>query len=53
MRTENIVALLVLVVIAVLVAACMVETYWDCRLVQHKSERECMPPTGGGGIVGI
>lgn len=53
MRTENIVAVLVLAAIAMLVTAYMVETYRDCRLVLHKSERECMPPTGGGGLRGI
>lgn len=47
MRMENIVAAVVLAAIAVRAAGYMVETYWDCRLVQNKSERDCMPPTGG------
>ena len=53
MRIETIIAAAVLTAVALLVAAYMVETYWDCRLVQHKSDKECLPPTGRGGIRGI
>jgi hypothetical protein len=53
MRHESIIAAVVLAAIALLVAGYMVETYWDCRLMQHKSYRDCVPPTGRGGIGGI
>jgi hypothetical protein len=43
---DNRLALVCLVVIAVLIAGIMVETYWDCRLLQRGSITECMPPRG-------
>ncbi len=43
---DNRIAAFCLVVIALLIAGIMVETYWDCRLLQRGSITECMPPRG-------
>ena len=53
MKTENRVALLLLVGLAIVIAGIMVETYWNCRLHHRLSMRECIPPIGGVGTAGI
>jgi hypothetical protein len=53
MKTDNRIALLLLAVLAIVIAGIMVETYWDCRLHRGLSMRECIPPLGGAGTVGI
>ena len=52
MKTDNRFALLLLAVLAIVIAV-MVETYWDCRLHRGLSMRECIPPIGSAGTVGI
>jgi hypothetical protein len=43
-------AALFLAVLALLIAGLMVEAYWDCRLLNNGSMKDCMPgrpgPTG-------
>jgi hypothetical protein len=53
MKTDNRFALILLAVLAFVIAGFMVETYWDCRLQRGLSMRECIPPLGGAGTVGI
>lgn len=53
MKTDNRFALLLLAVLAIVIAGVMVETYWDCRLHRRLSMRECIPPIGSAGTVGI
>jgi hypothetical protein len=42
-----------LVVIAVLIAGIMVETYWDCRLLRNGSVAQCVPPRGQAATPGL
>jgi hypothetical protein len=49
--TNSRLAALILILLALVIAGIMVETYWDCRLLKGASLKACMP--GQPGPIGI